>query len=136
MSVYGRAIPGGVLGPDDSAIREIEDALHGAEQFGDEFALTLARLGLGDALVHRPTEAERYRGHSLLAEVREVFLRREHTLGELPIVDVYMARERARRSDCNNAIPVMRAAVDQLVHRGQLLSGGVPATGVLSWGRW
>jgi hypothetical protein len=51
-----------------------------------------------------------------------VFLRREHTLGELPIVDVYMARERARRGDCNNAIPVMRAAVDQLVHRGQLLS--------------
>ena len=58
MYVYGGAIPGGVLGPDDSAIREIEDALHGAEQFGDEFALTLARLGLGDALVHRPTEAD------------------------------------------------------------------------------
>jgi len=58
MYVYGGAIPGGVLGPDDSAIREIEDALHGAEQFGDEFALTLARLGLGDALMHRPTEAD------------------------------------------------------------------------------
>jgi hypothetical protein len=52
-------------------------------------------------------------------------------LGDLPIVDVYSARERARRGDHNNAIPVMRAAADDLVRRGQLLQWGVPATGVL-----
>jgi hypothetical protein len=89
MYAYGGAIPGGVLKPDDSAMREIEDALQGAEQFGDDFALVLARLTLGLALVHRQTGAERYRGQKLLAEVREAFAHQEHNLGELPIVDVY-----------------------------------------------
>jgi len=42
-----------------------------------------------------------------------------------------LARERARRGDRNNAIPLMRAAADELIRRGQLLQWGVPATGVL-----
>ena len=39
-------------------------------------------------------------------------------------------RERARRGDRDDAIPLMFAAVDQLVREGQLLSWGIPATGV------
>jgi hypothetical protein len=59
-----------------------------------------------------------------------VFLRRGHNL--LPIVNVYLARERARRGDCDDAIPVMRATTaDHLVRGGQLLPWGIPATGVL-----
>jgi hypothetical protein len=112
MYVYGAAIPNGVLRPDDSAMRQIEDALEGAEQFGDDFALVLARLMLGIALVHRDTAAERERGQEVLAEVKEEFVRREYFLGELPIVNVYVARERARRGDRDDAIPRMRAAVD------------------------
>ena len=46
-------------------------------------------------------------------------------------VDVYSARERARGGDRNNAMPVMRAAADDLVREGQLLQWGIPATGVL-----
>ena len=42
-----------------------------------------------------------------------------------------MARERARRGDRDEAIPLMRAAVDHLFREGQLLALGVPATGVL-----
>ena len=42
-----------------------------------------------------------------------------------------MARERARRSDRDNAIPLMRAAVDDLFREGLLLAWSVPATGVL-----
>ena len=60
-----------------------------------------------------------------------MFLRQGHNLGELPIVDVYSARERARRGDRDEAIPLMRAAVDHLVREGQLLAWGIPATGVL-----
>ena len=91
----------------------------------------LARATLGVALVHRHTAAERDRGQKLLAEVSEVFVRRGHNLGELPIVDVYLARERARRGDRDDAIPLMRAAVDHLFREGRLLALGVPATGVL-----
>jgi hypothetical protein len=81
--------------------------------------------------VHRQTAAERERGQKLLAEVSEVFLRREYLLGDLPIVNVYSARERARRGDRDDAIPLMRAAVDHLFREGRLLVWGIPATAVL-----
>ena len=97
--VYFPGIPYGVLRPDDRAVREIEDALRIAERSGDDLALAFARMTLGVALVHRQTAAERDRGQKLLAEVSDVFLRRGHNLGELPIVNVYLARERARRGD-------------------------------------
>ena len=129
--VYVLGIPLGVLTPDDPALREIEDALRIAERSSDDLALTLARLTLGVALVHRPTAAERDRGHKLLAEVSEVVLRREYLLGELPIVNVYLARERASRGDRDDAIPLMRAAADHLFREGRLLGWGTPATGVL-----
>ena len=86
---------------------------------------------LGMALVHRPTDAERERGQTLLTEVSDVFLRRGHNLGELPIVNVFLARERARRGDRDDAIPLMCAAVDHLFREGRLLVWGVTATGVL-----
>jgi hypothetical protein len=86
---------------------------------------------LGVSLVHRHTAAERDRGNKLLAEVPEVLLHRGHNLGELPAVEVYLARERARRGDREGAIPFMRAAADHLFREGRLLGWGLQATGVL-----
>jgi class 3 adenylate cyclase len=126
------AIPFGVLRPDDSAVREIEDALRIAEPSSDDLAVAVTRLTLGFALVHRPTAAERDRGQELLAEVSDVFLRRGHHLGDRPIVEVYLARERARRGDRDEAIPLMRTAVDHLFREGHLLLWGILATGVLA----
>src|SRR5271165_3167172 len=128
---YCVAIPFGVLRPDDSAVREIEDALWIAERSGDDLAVSLAQLTLGVALVHRHTDAERDRGHKLLAEVNDMLLRQGHHLAELPIANVYSARERARRGDRDDAIPLMRAAADHLFRERRLLVWGVPATGVL-----
>ena len=51
-------------------------------------------------------------------------------MSELPIINVYSVRGRARRGYYDDAIPLVRAAVDQLVREGQL-GWGVPATGVL-----
>jgi class 3 adenylate cyclase len=129
--VYFLGIPNGVLRPDDSTVREIEDSLRIAERSGDDLALANARMTLGVALVHRHTAAERNRGQSLLAEVAQVFVRREHNLADLPIVEIYLARERARRGDRDEAIPLMRATVDHLFREGRLLVWGVAATGVL-----
>jgi hypothetical protein len=128
---YVWGIPFGVLRSDDSAMREIDDALRIAERSGDDLALAFARGTLGMALVHRHTDAERDRGHKLVAEVSEVFLRRGHNLCDLPLVDVHLARERARRGDRDEAIPLMRAAADHLFREGRLLGWGVCATGVL-----
>jgi hypothetical protein len=129
--VYFPAILSGMLRPDDSAMREIEDALGIAERSGDDLALALARLTLGNALVHRHTAPERYRGQKLLAEVSDLLLRQGQHLADLPIGDAYVARERARRGHRDDAIPLIRATVDRLVRQGQLLQWGTPATGVL-----
>jgi hypothetical protein len=128
---YGLGIMFGVLRSDDRAVRETEDALHIAERSGDDLAFVWARLTLGVVLVHRQTAGERDRGNKLLTAIGEVLLRRGHNLGDLPLVDVYSARERARRGDRDDAIPLMRAAIDHLIRGGQLLAWGVPATGVL-----
>jgi AAA ATPase domain/Putative zinc-finger len=129
--IYYPGIVNGVLAADDRAVREIEDALRIAERSGDDFALAFTRLTLGVALVHRDNAAERERGHELLAEVNDVFLHRRYILCELPIVNAYVARERARRGDRDDATPLMRAAVDDLVREGELLASGIFATGVL-----
>jgi class 3 adenylate cyclase len=129
--VYWPGIPHGPLAADDSSVREIEDALLIAERSGDDLAVAFARATLGVALVHRPTDTERDRGQKLLAEVSDALVRRGHNLGDRPILNVYLASESARRGDRDDGIPLMRAAVDELVRAGQLLSWGIPATGVL-----
>jgi class 3 adenylate cyclase len=129
--VYLVAILMSVLAADDRAVREIEDALRIAERSGDDLALALAEMTLGVALVHRQTAAECDRGQKLLADVSGVFLHREHNLCDLPIINVYLAREGARRGDRDDAIALMRAAVDHLFPEGRLLAWGIPATGVL-----
>ena len=92
--------------------------------------MALARgLTLGIALVHRPTDPERERGQKLLAEVRDEFLRGGYVQAELPIVNVYLARERARHGDRDEAIPLMRTAADY-IFRGASFCYGVFFDGV------
>jgi class 3 adenylate cyclase len=127
--VYLAGIAFGVLRSDDRAMREIENALRIAERSGDDLALAIARMTLGVALVQRHTGMERDRGQKLLAELSDVFVRREYLLS--PVVDVYLARERFRRGDRDDAIPPMLATVDHLFRKGLLLGWGLPATGAL-----
>ena len=60
-----------------------------------------------------------------------MFLRQGYLWAIYRLSNVYLARERARRGDRDDAIPLMRAAVDHLFREGQLLEWGIPATGVL-----
>ncbi len=128
---YFPGIPNGILTADDRAVRESQHALRIAERSGDDFALAFAAVTLGLALVHRHTAADRDRGQKLLAEASEVLLRRGYGLGNLAIINVFLARERARRGDREGTIPLMGAAVDHLVRERRLLGWAVPATGVL-----
>ena len=128
--VYFAGISLGVLTAGDRAVRESEYALRMAERSGDDHAFTYTRMTLGLALVHRPSEAERNRGQKLLAEVSDVLLRQRQRC-ELQIVEVYSARESARRGDRDGAIPLMRSATDHLFCEERLRAWGIPATGVL-----
>jgi class 3 adenylate cyclase len=130
--VYHTGISLGVLTADDQAMCEVEDALRIAERSGDDLALAFARMALGVALVHRHRAADHERGQKLLAEVSEVLMRQSYLLFDRPILGVYLARERARGGDRDEAIPLMRAAVDHLFNAGQPMGWGIPATGVLA----
>ena len=114
-------------------MREIENAPRMAERSADDHAVALARMALGIALVHRQTDAQRDRGQKLLAEVSDILLRDEHSLSDLPSVQVYSARERARRGDRDNAITLMRSAIEELVREGQLLTWGMVRRPVFWW---
>lgn len=117
--VYWPGIPRGAVAADNHAIHEIEGALWIAERSGDDMALVSPRRRGGLALVHRPTDAERDRGQALLAEASDVFVRHGHNVSESRLINMYLARERARRGDRDAAIGLMFAAAEQLVREGQ-----------------
>ena len=71
------------------------------------------------------TVADRDRGLELLTEVRELTLEDRFYLSELPMVELYAAREQARHGDVDDAISDMRNALDLLFDRGQFAWGVV-----------
>ena len=112
-------------------MREIEDALRIAERSGDDLAVAFARMTLGVALVHRPTAAERDRGQKLLAEVSDVFLRRDTTW---PSYRSSTCTWRVRGLGVEIAMTPYRSCAPPSTicsAQGQLLAWGIPATGVL-----
>ena len=125
---YSWPITCGALVADDTALRETSEALRIAESSGDDMALAVALEALGFVLVHHDSPADRERGVAALTQVREMCLSNRFSLSELPLVDVYIAREMARRGDHDGAITRMRTATDALCSAGQLLSFGIPAT--------
>ena len=127
---HGFAIASGVLLADDAALRDVEKALAIAERSSEDFTLGLARWALGVALVHRESLAERERGLAVLGQVRDMCLEGRFYLFVLPMLDVWVARERARCGDRDGGIPQMCAAIDDLFRAGQQLYA-VPATGFL-----
>jgi tetratricopeptide (TPR) repeat protein len=129
--VYFPGILNGILKLDDSAMGEIEDAVRVAERSGDDVALAFAWMTLGAALVHRRTDAERDRGQKLLVDVAEVYKRRGQNLVQVPVINTWVAREQVRRGDRDGAIPLMRAAVDELLSDGRPQANAAAAIGVL-----
>ena len=88
----------------------------------------MAEYTLGVALLNRDAAADRRRGLELMVQFREFVRERAPFL--VPVAELWVARERARRGDRDAAIPVMRQAVDEM-HQAGRLSYGVWGTGVL-----
>src|SRR5262249_2710041 len=127
---YGWPIHYGVLRADDTAVRVIEEAVQTAQRASNDVALSLAEYGLGGALLIRDAAADRHRGLELMVQARDIWLHKQVALQMLPMVELWAARERARRGDRDAAIPVMRNAVDDL-HQAGRLGHGIPGTGIL-----
>ena len=127
---YGSGTWNGVRRADDTAVRAIERALQTAEASLDDYAVVMAKWLLGSVLLFRRAGGDRHRGLELLAELRDMWIQQRYLLSELPVLDVNLARERARSGDRDGAIPVLRKSVDDLTTRGQV-GYYIPATGDL-----
>ena len=124
---YG-GIPYGVLRADDSALHTIEEAVQTTQKASSDHALMFAEYALGAVLLYRDTAADRHRGLELMVQARE--WQREQAPSLVPVTELLVAPERARRGDRDNAIAVMRKAVDEL-HQAGRLGFGVWGTGLL-----
>ena len=83
---------------------------------------------MGVALLSRDAAADRHRGLELMVHARDTW--RERGPFMVPVTELWVARETARRGERDAAIPVMRKAVDDLHQAGRPFYG-VWGTGVL-----
>jgi hypothetical protein len=120
---HGWAITNGVLVADDTAVRELDEALRIAEELGDDSALGLVKYILGIALVLRDGAADHQRGLDQLAQVHDMCLHGRFYRSELKAFEFHAAHERALRGDRDAAIPVIRKVVNDFFEDGQLAYG-------------
>lgn len=125
---YGLAVTYGALRPDDVTLNKITAALESAGGSSNA-ALSIVRYGLAAALLRRDTEADRDHGLELMMHVHDMWTN-EPIPFLIPVAELWVAWERARRGDPDAAIPVMRHTVDEL-HRAGRPFFGVLASGML-----
>ena len=100
-----------------------------AEHSADDFTLGLARYARGITLIHGES-SQREIGFDLLAKARDMALNERYSLTVVPIIDIEIARERARSGDVDDAIELFRAVIDDMLASGEGLWYG-PATTTL-----
>ncbi len=126
---YGLEIVYGVLRADDSAVRAIEEAVQTAQRASNDLRTELGRVLVGcRAAVSGRRGRPSPRAGADGAGPR--MWQRERVPSLVPVTELWVARETARRGDRDAAIPVMRKAVDEL-HQAGRLGYGVWGTGVL-----
>jgi hypothetical protein len=127
---YAMGTWNGVLRADDTAVRTTENALHTAEAFGDDYAITVLRWLLGSILLLRRAAGDRRRGLELLTPIRDMWIQQGYQLSELPLLELYLGREQARGGDLDGGLPVIRKSLEDIRARGHV-GYYIPATGVL-----
>jgi adenylate cyclase len=120
MWKYILAIPIGALPVDATTLRDTDEMLRIAEQFGDDFMLGLARLTRGLALI-RHGAADRDEGLALLSQAREMAEKQRFATVAMRIVVPELTREMARKGDVDGAIAAARSIVDHGYQAGDLM---------------
>ena len=116
---FGAAIACGVQEVDGAVCQEIDEVLVFAQAAGDDLGVAFTKYTKGLVLVHGDA-TDRDRGLELLAEARQLTVQGRFYLSELPVIELYLARERTRQGgDVDDAINCMRTALEVLVERGQ-----------------
>ena len=118
----------GVIQPDDSTLRPFEEAMLRAEELGNDFARAGAHFALSTALLYRDKAADRRSGMDMMTHARDVGLP-EHAPSLIPVAHVWIAREIAAGGDRDQAISMMREAVNEL-HQAERIGWDVCSTHV------
>jgi hypothetical protein len=127
---YGSGVWNGVLTADAAAVRTTEDALRTAEASGNDYAVVMITWILSSMLLLRGAAGDLHHGLDMVAQVRDASVRQGFLGSELPLMDIYLGRERARNGDPDGGIPVIRNSVDAMIAWGQV-GYYIPAFGVL-----
>lgn len=108
---YIGAIPYGVILPDATALEDTRQALALADQTGDDLALDLARATRGITLFYQEGH-QREASVALFAKTRKRALEGQFASVAIPVVDIHIAREKARLGDLDGAIELTRAVLN------------------------
>ena len=128
--IYSLGALNGLLCVDSSILQATAETLKQAEQRGDDYALTGARLLRGLVLVQceGPQRAD---GFELLALARNTSLERRFHLARLPLIDLERANDMARTGDLDGAIELLRIVVDHEFTSGDIIHRGPAVTGLV-----
>jgi adenylate cyclase len=105
--------------PDATALRETAEALAIAERSGDDLALELSRSARAIALMHQDGP-EHDAGVALLEKVREDIHRERFSHAMSGVIDMHIAKEKARSGDLDGAIELSGTIVDDRVDSGEV----------------
>jgi len=120
---YGGGISNGMLRADAAVLRETAAALEFAQRQGDDMALASAQLARGIALVQQdgPQRAE---GLDLLAKAREPAVQGRFNMVVLSLMDIEVAKQKARTGDLDGAIKLLQFAVEDEFNSGEMIWRG------------
>jgi adenylate cyclase len=120
-------VPNGAVLPDAAALSHTAEVLQIAEKAADDFNLVIARLTRGLVLVNAEG-ADRAAGFEMLGKARETAAQGSFYLLALPIVDIQVAREKARTGDLDGAITLARSVFDAEFNTGEMVYRGACAS--------
>ncbi len=133
-STFSRSPPG-ARSVDPTSLDETSEALSIAEQIGDEYLLTFARLTRGGLVLvyqHDAGETVDYEdGIGLLRQAQATASRRGYAINATALLNPAIARHRDKHGDLDGAIELARRSIAVMEAAGEVLSRGGVATTVL-----
>jgi adenylate cyclase len=117
------AIANGALLPDETTLDDTAEALELAQRFGEDVALECAHAVHGLILVQQSSE-ERWDGFELLTRARDAALQERCFMIVVPMIDIELAKKKARAGDYEGAIEMARAIVEDEFVTGEMIFRG------------
>ena len=110
----------GVLRPDDAVLHEMTETVSSAEQTSEDVAFGLAKSNVAFALLYRDGES-REDPLKVLGQIRDLAMRQRYSRTAIPMIDAFVAQDRALRGDLDEAIELARQVVGEEIDGGGVI---------------